>query len=156
MEKQRDQNLFWKLFRAGGWFPLTVYIVNLFLKYVVDIYRYWGRADLPIHIVGGFSIAYFISGIYRLIPHETARRHRMVLLELILMGSLTATVALFWEFGEYAIDVIWEASLQDSLRNTMLDLGTSLIGAFFMIVIRARQLNAGKMDIKQLLTDLSG
>jgi hypothetical protein len=137
-------------------FPLTVFVVNLLLKYVVNIYQYWERADLPIHVIGGFSIAYFISGTYNLLPHETAKRHRTILLELILMGSLTASMAVFWEFCEFVMDLIFHTSVQESLSNTMLDLVMGMVGAVLMMLVRAWQLKVGIKDIKALTAEMSG
>lgn len=146
----------WKVFKAGGWFPSLVFISHLILKYILQIYRYWPHADMPLHFFGGMSIAFFVSGNYQLLHHESAKRSRVVLLELVLIVSLTATAAVFWEFGEFALDHFFATNLQGSLLNTMMDLIMGMLGALVILVVRAWQLKAGMKEVQELMTEMSG
>lgn len=156
MIKQKLWDVLWLLFKAGGWFPAAVFVVHLFIKYVVRIYSFWPRADVPLHFIGGLSIAFFISGAYQLLPQQPGKRSRVVLLELVLIVSLTATAAVFWEFGEFASDQLLGTNVQVSLVNTMQDLLVGMSAAFAFSLWRAWQLNAGMNEVKELVSDMSG
>lgn len=149
-------NAVWKVFKAGGWFPSLVFVSHLILKYIIQIYRYWPHADMPLHFFGGMSIAFFVSGSYQILRHEGAKRSRVVLLELVLIVSLTATAAVFWEFMEFASDHFFATNLQGSLLNTMMDLIMGMLGATIILTVRAIQLHAGMKEVRELVTDMSG
>jgi hypothetical protein len=156
MENRKYMKFLLKLFRAGGWFPLSVFVGYYFLKYVVYIKNYFRHYDLPIHILGGISFAYFISEMYQLLPREGDNPSRGILRELLLMGSLTATAALLWEVFEFSVDFVLHTTVQESLFNTMLDLVMGLIGAAIMVGVRAWQLRFGLKDVKAVLSEMSG
>ena len=84
---------------------------------------------------------------------EAVKRSRIVLLELLLIGSLTATAAVFWEFAEFALDQLADSNIQVSLANTMLDLAMGIFGATFLILLRAKQLRIGKGELQEITFD---
>ena len=135
---------------GGGWFPLTVFTIQLILRDGFHIYDYYPSADVPMHFVGGIAIAFFISRSFQRLPRETIKRSRVVLLELLLIGSLTATIAVFWEFAEFALDQLAGSNIQVSLANTMKDLAMGMFGAIFLIFIRAKQLRIGKNELQEI------
>lgn len=47
------------------------------------------------------------------------------------------TVALFWEFGEYASDLILITDVQHSVSETMSDLIAGSLGAMIVIILFA-------------------
>jgi len=51
---------------------------------------------------------------------------------------------------------VLHTTVQESLLNTMLDLGMGLIGAAIMVGVRARQLRFGFKDVKAVLSEMSG
>src|SRR6266498_5958864 len=96
-------NIGWKvLTTGGGWVPLLVFTIHVFLSQVLHLYDLWPPTDIPVHFSGGVAIAFFISRCFQLLPRESVKRSRVVLLELLLIGSLTATAAVFWEFAEFS------------------------------------------------------
>jgi hypothetical protein len=101
------------------------------------------------------AIAFFISRCFRLLPREmaTIKRSRIVLLELLLIGSLTATAAVFWEFAEFTIDQAFGMNVQISLANTMQDLAMGISGATLFIFIRSRQLRVGASELREITSD---
>jgi hypothetical protein len=80
----------------------------------------------------------------------------MVVLELVLVGSLTATAAVFWEFAEFTVDQLFATNVQVSLANTMKDLALGVAGAGAFILIRARQLRAGGREIREVASEWVG
>lgn len=84
--------------------------------------------DMPFHYVGGLSIAYAASLILSHLESEkvTAPLNRMIFLVLLL--SLTATIAVFWEFAEFISDQVLGTQLQPSIANTMQDQFLGILG----------------------------
>ena len=155
MENQKFRDMVVKLFWAGGWFPVGVFVGHLFLKFVVHIYWFWPRADMPLHFLGGMSIAYFVSGGWRFLSRQGAEPRQTALLELVLIVSLTATAAVFWEFGEFAGDQLFGFNLQVNLLNTMQDLILGMAGGFVIFFVRVWQLRRGIKDALAFVVELS-
>ena len=49
-----------ELVRRAMWFPLALFVVNIFLSYVLFAYSYFPRLDRPMHVLGGIAIAYSV------------------------------------------------------------------------------------------------
>jgi len=120
---------------------------------VFNGYRLWPSTDIPMHFAGGMAIAYFISRSFRRLPRESVARSRVVVLELLLIGSLTATAAVLWEFAEFAVDQVFASNVQVSLANTMRDLATGLSGGALCILVRSRRLRVGLREFRDLTGD---
>ena len=133
-----------------------VFVGHLILKYVVQIYSFWPRADMPLHFLGGLSIAVFVSGAFRLLSREAADASRAQLLELVLIVSLTAAAAVFWEFGEFASDQLFGTGLQGSLMNTMWDMILGMAGALVVAGVRLWQMGVGMKDVQEFVADVAG
>jgi len=145
--------LIWKIIRAGAWLPVLVYGTHLLMSRVFYTYAAWPDVDIIMHFAGGFAIAFFVSGCFRALPREEVKRSRIVLLELLLIGSLTTTSAVFWEFREFANDLWFGTNSQVSLANTMQDLAVGIMGAGLLVLIRAWQLRAGFRELREITFD---
>jgi hypothetical protein len=142
-----------KLFFVGGWAPLAVLLAHVLMSSVFHAYRYWPKADVEMHFMGGMAMAYFFSGAFQALPRDAVRSSRIVLLELILVGALTTTVAVLWEFGEFILDRIFGTNVQISLANTMQDLAMGMAGALVILAVRAHQLRAGRAELREVAGD---
>ncbi len=100
-------SLGWKIIRAGAWLSVLVLGTHILMSRVFYTYAAWPDVDILMHFAGGFAIAFFVSGCFRALPREEVKRSRIVLLELLLIGSLTVTAAVFWEFREFANDQLF-------------------------------------------------
>ena len=145
-----------KIWSVGGWAPVLVFSIHLFLSRVLHAYDNWPPSDIPMHFAGGVAIAFFISKCFQTLPREGSKRSRVVVLELILVGSLAATAAVFWEFTEFSVDQIFGTNIQRSLANTMQDMALGISGAAVYILLRARQLRAGTGEIAEVTLDWLG
>jgi predicted Kef-type K+ transport protein len=134
-----------KVLQIGGWAPLVVLATHLFLSRILNAYRVWPPTDIPVHFLGGVAIAFFISRCYQFLPRETKQRSRVVILEIVLILSLTATAAVFWEFQEFTRDQLFGSNIQVSLANTM--------QATVVALIRSRQLHVGIGELKEIARD---
>lgn len=143
----------WKILMVGGWAPLLVFAVHAFSSRVLNAYEIWPRFDILMHFSGGVAIAFFISRCFQQLPRGTVQRSRSVVLELLLVGSLTASAAVFWEFAEFTSDQLFGSKVQVGLANTMKDMAVGISGAMAFIVIRARQLRVGPAELREVTND---
>ena len=109
-------------------FPILVYLVHLIALRVLHLYTFFPNVDMPFHYIGGLSIAYAASQVLLHLESEeiTAPLNRMIFLVLLL--SLTATIAVFWEFAEFMSDQMLGTHLQPSIANTMQDQFLGILG----------------------------
>jgi hypothetical protein len=142
-----------KIFRVGGWAPFSVFVIHVISGQVFKVYKLWPSFDVPMHFVGGLAFAFFVSQCFRELPRGMVQRSRSVVLELLLIGSLTATAAVFWEFFEFSLDQLLQKNIQVSLANTMKDLAMGIIGSTTFIAIRAKQLRLGSSELKEITKD---
>ena len=143
----------WKVVKIGGWFPLIVFTTHLFLSRVLHIYKAYPHMDIPMHFAGGFAIAFFVSKCFQILPRDYVKRSRVNILEILLIGSLTASVAVFWEFGEFLFDQFFGTNIQVSLANTIQDLVMGLFGALTVIFIRSRKLRISVSEVREITFD---
>lgn len=144
---------FWKILAVGGWAPLLIFATHMFIDRVLNAYEWWPTIDIPMHFGGGIAIAFFISKCFQVLPRQPVPKSRLSILELMLVGSLTATAAVFWEFAEFTIDHIYGTNVQVSLANTIQDMAMGISGAIVVIIVRAMQLRAGATELKEITLD---
>ncbi len=144
---------FRKIFKVGGWAPLLVFGIHILLGKGFHAYRIWPPIDIPMHFVGGFAFAFFVSRCFQELPRGMVQRSRSVVLELLLIGSLTTTAAVFWEFAEFSADQILGKNIQISLQNTMQDLAMGIMGSIVYIAVRARQLRVSSRELREITND---
>jgi hypothetical protein len=142
-----------KVWAVGGWAPLAVFVTHVFLSRVLNAYVVWPATDIPLHFAGGLAMAFFLSRCFQTLPREVLRSSRVVVLELILVGSLTATAAVFWEFAEFSVDRVFGTNVQVGLANTMKDLALGVAGAGAFMVWRGRELRAGRRELQEVVDE---
>ena len=138
------------LIPGGGWLPSLVLITHIFLSRVLHVHALWPPTDILIHFLGGVAIAFFVSRCFQILPRGSIKRSRVVVLELLLIGSLTATAAVCWEFGEFIADRLFGSYLQTSLEDTMIDLAMGVFGGVLFMLIRSWQLRVGTRELREI------
>jgi hypothetical protein len=138
---------------GGGWAPLAVFVAHLLAAHVFLLYQRWPPVDIPLHLFGGLAIAFFFSRSFQAVPGDGVRPDRRALLELLLVGSLTATAAVFWEFWEFASDHLLGTAFQSGLNDTMKDLAIGIGGGAVFLLLRARQLRVGHRALREVTTE---
>jgi hypothetical protein len=118
-------------------FPTLVFLIHLLASKVLNLYILFPNMDIPFHYLGGLSIACTSAQILSYLEREkiTPRLNRVIFMVLIL--SLTATAAVFWEFGEFVGDRLFYTNIQISLANTMQDQFLGVLGGMTVAVIYA-------------------
>jgi|WetSurMetagenome_2_1015567.scaffolds.fasta_scaffold607394_1 hypothetical protein len=133
------RNISRKLLNNGGYFLLFLLLLHVFLSRVVHAYTIWPPTDIPMHFLGGFATAFFISRCFQDLPLTNLPKRTQVILEVGFIFGLTAAMAVFWEFQEFLRDQLFGSNIQVSLRNTMQDLAMGILGASVLIFIRLKQ-----------------
>ena len=139
-----------KLSVNGGWAPILVFSIHAVGTQIFHVYDAWPHADIPMHFAGGLSIGFFVSQCFRALPRDIVRSSRIVVLELILVVSLTATAAMVWEFAEFTLDRVAGSNVQVSLPNTIQDMALGLLGALVFSALRTLQLRAGRRELQEV------
>jgi len=117
------------------WFPISVFIVHFFLSsFVLGIYSLLPWLDMPVHFLGGLSIAYSIMLLLFYLQNENIINSLDTLIMLILIFSLAVTAAVFWEFAEFLVDQLFGMNTQLSLSDTISDLFMGVLGGFTMTI----------------------
>jgi hypothetical protein len=109
-------------------FPILVYLAHLFAYEVLHLYARYPNLDMPFHYIGGFSIAYAASQILSHLESEKITTPMNRIIFVVLLLSLTATTAVFWEFAEFISDQVLGTNLQPSIANTMQDQFLGILG----------------------------
>lgn len=142
-----------KMLESGGWAPILVFAVHLIANQIFDVYSARPNLDIPMHFAGGVAMAYFISGCVRAMPRPPGRNSRAIVLEALLIVSLTTTAAVVWEFCEFAIDTATGSKIQVSLANTMQDLALGMTGAVVVMAVRVWMAGAGTADLSAVAAE---
>lgn len=112
-----------------GWAPLGVVLAHLVLAEL----GLTDRFDRVLHFAGGAAIAYFALG---LAVRARGRFVKAPLWFLYLFAfTATCTVAVFWEFAEFASDRFMGTAVQRGLEGTILDLIYGVLGALGCLVV---------------------
>jgi hypothetical protein len=142
-----------KVLVVGGWAPLLVFLIHVIASRVFQAYQVLPKTDIPMHVAGGLAMAFFVSRCFRALPREVVRSSRLVVLEVVLVGSLTTSAAVVWELAEFSLDQLVGSHFQVGLANTMQDMALGMLGAGVFIAARARQLRAGRADLRDVAVE---
>jgi hypothetical protein len=119
----------------AGWAPLAVLLLHGFFNSIVHVYRTHTWFDLLMHFAGGMAMAYFVSSCFAALPADLIDVRRRSVAQLVFAVTTTATIAVFWEFTEYASDGLFSThALGDSI-DTLQDLGCGIAGATVLMFV---------------------
>lgn len=109
-------------------FPAIVLVVHMIAWKIFKVYAVYPDLDIPMHYIGGVSIAYTASRTLAYLEDEKliSRLNKTILL--ITIFSLTGTVTVFWELAEFLGDRFLDLHVQPSLANTMQDQFMGVLG----------------------------
>jgi len=116
-------------------FPTVVFLVHLIASKGFHLYMLFPNMDIPFHYLGGLSIAFTSAQILSHLEKENITPSLNRIIFMVLMVSLTATAAVFWEFAEFIGDQLFHTNIQISLANTMQDQFLGVLGGMTMVII---------------------
>ncbi len=117
------------------WFPSLVFIVFILISRVFCIYENLPSLNILMHCLGGFSIAFFFSETLTILSRFELVNSIDRNIRLVLIFSLTATAAVFWEFAEFVFDNYFGAILQLDLQDTMFDMAFGIFGGLVFLLL---------------------
>jgi len=121
-------------------FPTIVFLVHLIASKALNLYAIFPNMDIPFHYLGGLSIAYSSAQILSYLEDENFNARLNGVIFLVLILSLTATAAVFWEFAEFIGDRLFHTNIQVNLANTMQDQFLGVLGGMTIVLIYGNRL----------------
>jgi len=113
-----------------GLFPFVLFVYDRLVNMRFDLYKVFPWLDIPMHLLGGASIAVSATLFLRYLQnHSLCGQMRKWIFHLWNMG-LVSLAAILWEFNEFLSDYFFHGSMQPSLADTMGDLFLGLLGGF--------------------------
>ena len=124
-------------------FPIVVFIIHLFLFYF-NFYLIFPWLDIPMHFLGGFSIALsYTSFLFNM--HVKKLAHLRKDLFFLFVISFVALTAMLWEFLEFGLDISLNLNSQMGLVDTILDMFLGLAGGVtYIFLIKNRKAVQGQ------------
>jgi len=122
--------------RAAGWAPLAVLGVHLFISRAFGAYAAYPPLDLPMHFLGGISIAYFFWRSQELAAEGELLGQLSRLGSVLVVLGGTSTAAMLWEFAEWISDRSLGTHSQVGLEDTLLDMALGIAGGSLYLVVR--------------------
>ena len=105
--------------------PAIVFIINLPLGFVYEAYPSF---DIPMHFLGGVSIALTSVLFLKLFEEEKMLKIKNEFLFLFIVTCFVAFIAVFWEF--YELILLFDLDYILGIEDTLLDLAMGLTGGF--------------------------
>ena len=137
---------FYSSLRKAGWIPVAAFLLHLLNSKVLGIYGAYPHMDVPMHLLGGVTIAFFF---WRSVSIGEAKPvlgpmtpFGRFLLALTGLGASTV----LWEFLEWTGDSMGISEAQAGLNDTMFDMLMGIVGGLMILVwVLVRDLKASAM-----------
>lgn len=120
--------------RRVAWLPIAVLLMHELASHVFFLYKRWPPVDIPLHLAGGFAIAFFCSGAIDILHRRELIAAGDCPVRLLLIFGLVCSAAVFWEFAEWIADHTIGTSCQVGLDDTILDMFCGVIGGLAFIL----------------------
>lgn len=125
--------------RRGGWLPLAVFLLHLLLSRVLSVYESYPATDVPMHVAGGFAIAFFWDRALDAFVGRGVTAAPDRFLRAVVVFALAGTATVFWEFAEFTGDRLGYTQAQAGLADTMLDMALGLVGGILYLGLGPRR-----------------
>jgi uncharacterized membrane protein YjdF len=131
---------FWaRTFIHALFFPALVYLFQIATILLFDVYSYFPTFDVPMHILGGVSVAMSVFYLCQAAKKKKLLSIRSYALEACLIVIVTLSVAVWWEWYEYAVTILTNVPFQGTMADTMADLVYGTIGAATTVLLLAKK-----------------
>jgi hypothetical protein len=135
-----------KLVARAGWAPIAVLAAHVVLSLVFRAYKAWPPLDVPMHLVGGISGAYFLSRSFAAVPEAWIAARVRPAFEAVVVVGLVTLAAVAWEFAESLSDRWLRTRAQGGLTDTLGDLAIGILGALIYLVVAWLRGTLGRPD----------
>lgn len=120
-------------------FPIVVYFFQFLTILCFDVYQYLPDFDVPMHFLGGVSIALGLATLLEKLKGKRFLSIRLPLLDILLLVSGTTMIAVIWEWYEFVVTEIAYVSVQGTVRDTMGDLFLGALGSLIVALWYVRR-----------------
>ncbi len=111
-----------------GIYPVLVFMLNYSAYNLFpEFYISW-RVDIPIHILGGLSIAYSATSAIYLAERKNVMAIEKLWMRAAVVVALVITAAVWWEFYEFLSDRFLGTHNQPNNADTIKDLFMGMLG----------------------------
>jgi hypothetical protein len=129
MNKSAPKRLLWLITTKAAWAPILVII----FRWLAMAFHIREQLDHVIHFSGGVAICYFLYQSIGICSFYVGTFNPPI--RYFLAFTTSCTVALFWEFGEFASDIFLGTHIQHSISETLFDLIFGTLGASTTIAL---------------------
>jgi hypothetical protein len=123
------------LMLRAGWAPLAVLALHLYLHGVLDLINKHPFLDIPMHLLGGAAVAFFLSCVFQTLPEGSMSPARRPFIEVLTVMGLTMAASILWELSEFLLDTYAGTSLQKDAFDTAKDMAVGIGGGGFYMLI---------------------
>lgn len=127
----------WACVVKAGWLPALVLGIHGVALLFLDVYAVWPAFDIPMHFVGGLTIAFVALRCVDVFVERGLIQRLNRVVEWVLVFGLTAVAVVHWEFAEWLVDALFAVGSQRSLDDTILDMLLGLVGGIVVVVLSA-------------------
>lgn len=139
MDNKKFLTFFQEVTLKAAWVPTSVFLLMVVLL-VFNMFTSFPDIDIPMHLLGGFAIAYFFSKSYLIAEKFNLIGNPAKTLQSILVFALGSTTAVLWEFAEFISDRIINTQLQGDLNDTLLDMLLGMVGIFLLLLLSRKKM----------------
>lgn len=122
-----------------AWCPTLLFAIHVVAARVFGLYEIWPAFDIPMHFLGGFCIAYFWSGMYRIAQQLQLLGKPVPFFHALFVFAFASTTTIVWEFAEFLADHYLHTHMQISLYDTMKDMFLGMCGALVLLLLQIKK-----------------
>jgi len=112
----------------AAWFPAAVFVLHLVLSRLLNAYHLLLPVEIPMHLLGGFAIAYFFDGILVIAGGHRPSMRLVKPARLVLAFALVCATTVLWEVVESLFDQVFGTRARLSLENSLVDVLVGTVG----------------------------
>ena len=112
-------------------FPAIVFLFSLYIGVVHHAYMLYPWIDVPMHFIGGISIAFTVVLFLKFFIEKKWIQIRSKFLFVLFVVALVLLIAVFYEFYEFLLKTLFDVNTQPDVADTMIDLFLGFLGGLF-------------------------
>lgn len=117
------------------WLPAGFFLLNEILSRAVALYERYPWIDIPMHAIGGMIVAWSMSLVVNAWQQKKYLGKVRPIIRVVFITALVGTIAVLWEFHEFARDRFLGEQTQPNLADTMGDLFLGLVGGWSVAML---------------------
>jgi hypothetical protein len=123
--------------REAGWAPALVFVLHVVAACGFAAYALFPPLDIPMHLLGGVAITFFIGHSYRVAEGSGLLGRPVRWLYFALVPALAISTTVLWEFAEFLSDRYFGTHAQLGLEDTLSDMVLGCLGSVVFLVMSA-------------------